>query len=104
MTIDELLAMTIDRKASDLHLRCGEPPTIRRDGLIERVGDLERLTEIEIRAMIEATIPERNGAAFELTATAITRTSWSGARAFASTSSPTGTGRRPSSGRSRFAS
>jgi twitching motility protein PilT len=65
-SIDELLAMTIDRKASDLHLRCGEPPTIRRDGLIERVGDFERLTETEIRAMIDATIPERNGAAFEL--------------------------------------
>jgi twitching motility protein PilT len=65
-SIDELLAMTIDRNASDLHLRCGEPPTIRRDGLIERIGELDRLTEIEIRAMIEATIPERNRAAFDL--------------------------------------
>jgi twitching motility protein PilT len=63
--IDELLGMTIDRKASDLHLRCDEPPMIRRDGAIERVGD-DKLTDAEIRAMIEATIPDRNRAAFEL--------------------------------------
>jgi twitching motility protein PilT len=63
--IDSLLAMTIDRGASDLHLRCGEPPTLRRDGAIERI-EAGALSDAEIRAMIEATIPERNRAAFEL--------------------------------------
>ncbi|HET9423900.1 MAG TPA: PilT/PilU family type 4a pilus ATPase, partial [Gemmatimonadaceae bacterium] len=63
--VDDLLTMTIDRGASDLHLRCGEPPTLRRDGAIERVGDLV-LESGEIRTMIEATIPERNRAEFEL--------------------------------------
>jgi twitching motility protein PilT len=64
-TIDALLAMTVDRDASDLHLRCGEPPTLRRHGAIERV-DAAKLTDADVRGMIDATIPERNRAAFEL--------------------------------------
>jgi twitching motility protein PilT len=63
--IRSLLDIAIDRDASDLHLRCGEPPTLRRHGAIERM-ESPKLGAVEIRAMIEATIPERNRAAFEL--------------------------------------
>jgi twitching motility protein PilT len=65
-TIDDLLALTIDRNASDLHLRCGEPPTLRRDGAIERIEDLAPLTDVQVRAMIEATVPDRARAEFDL--------------------------------------
>ena len=64
--IDALLTMTVDRGASDLHLRAGEPPTIRRDGSIERVEGHAVLTPADIRAMIDATILPRNRTEFEM--------------------------------------
>ncbi|MCR4434239.1 MAG: type IV pilus twitching motility protein PilT [Clostridiales bacterium] len=42
MTLDELLKHTVEKKASDLHLTVGVPPTIRRDGRLEKIGT-ERL-------------------------------------------------------------
>ncbi|MFC1674870.1 type IV pilus twitching motility protein PilT [Candidatus Omnitrophota bacterium] len=44
MDIHDLLAMCIDKKASDLHLTEKEPPILRIDGVLHRMGDhpLER--------------------------------------------------------------
>jgi twitching motility protein PilT len=55
--IDALLATVIEQEASDLHLRCGEPPTLRRHGVIERM-DLPALTSDDITAMVRATMSD----------------------------------------------
>src|SRR5699024_10173170 len=37
VNIDEMLTMTVERKASDLHISAGLPPMIRVDGDLQRV-------------------------------------------------------------------
>jgi twitching motility protein PilT len=58
--IDRLLEVAIEVGASDLHLRSGEPPILRRDGEIQRLGDHEALRPDQIQGAIESTIPDRN--------------------------------------------
>ena len=57
--LDALLRTMVERKASDLHLRCGEPPIVRLHGEMTRLegGVLE---PAELDAMIRAVMPERN--------------------------------------------
>ncbi|MGH7662833.1 MAG: type IV pilus twitching motility protein PilT [Gemmatimonadaceae bacterium] len=67
--IDRLLGMLVERGASDLHLRCGEPPILRRDGEMQRleVGgdggggeDARPVNNEELEAMLLAIMPQRN--------------------------------------------
>ncbi|MGK0570463.1 type IV pilus twitching motility protein PilT [Bordetella bronchiseptica] len=51
MTIDELLALTVARGASDLHLSAGLPPMLRINGDVVR-QDVAALTPDALRAMI----------------------------------------------------
>lgn len=44
MTIEELLQITIDRNASDLHLQTGSPPCLRVDGELVFLNEKEVLT------------------------------------------------------------
>jgi twitching motility protein PilT len=51
-SIDELLAVMVERDASDLHLTAGSPPVIRVNGRLERLADHDKLTPEETRTVI----------------------------------------------------
>jgi twitching motility protein PilT len=53
-----------EQKASDLHLRVGEPPILRVDGELERVAGGAPLTGDVLEQMLLAWMPERNRAEF----------------------------------------
>jgi twitching motility protein PilT len=58
-TLDALLRTMVERKASDLHLRCGEPPIVRLHGEMTRLeGSV--LEPPDLEAMIRSVMPERN--------------------------------------------
>jgi twitching motility protein PilT len=58
-TLDALLRTTVQRGASDLHLRCGEPPIIRQHGEMVRF-EQPALEPEELEAMLRSIMPERN--------------------------------------------
>jgi twitching motility protein PilT len=51
-SVDDLLAVMVERNASDLHLTAGSPPAIRVNGRLERLPDHEQLTPEETRTMM----------------------------------------------------
>jgi twitching motility protein PilT len=51
-SIDDLLAVMVEREASDLHLTAGSPPVIRINGRLERLADREKLTPEETRDIV----------------------------------------------------
>ena len=58
--IDALLKALVTRGASDLHLRCGEPPIFRHDGEMARMEGRETLVNPELEAMLDSIMPDRN--------------------------------------------
>jgi len=58
-SIERLLRTTVERGASDLHLRCGEPPIIRLHGEMHRL-DGSPLENDQLEAMLRSIMPERN--------------------------------------------
>ena len=44
LNIDDLLTVTVERGASDLHLTAGSPPVIRVNGRLERLADHDKIT------------------------------------------------------------
>jgi twitching motility protein PilT len=58
-TLDALLRTMVERNASDLHLRCGEPPIVRLHGEMTRLEGAA-LEPTELDAMIRSVMPERN--------------------------------------------
>jgi twitching motility protein PilT len=57
--LDELLRLTVASKASDLHLRTGEPPILRRDGeLVRQKGTA--LTPEEVDGMLTSIMAPRD--------------------------------------------
>ena len=63
--VEELLRLTVARGASDLHLRCGEPPIIRLHGEMMRLEGRPPLLNDELSAMLRSIMPERNLIEFE---------------------------------------
>jgi twitching motility protein PilT len=59
-SMDALLRIMVERGASDLHLRVGEPPVLRHHGEIVRMEGYSPLTNDELSAMIRSIMPERN--------------------------------------------
>jgi twitching motility protein PilT len=53
MQLDELFKLTIDRRASDLHLRVPSPPVIRVDGRLEPQDNLPPLTSEDVQKVFE---------------------------------------------------
>src|SRR5574341_1812110 len=45
MALNDLLKMTFERKASDLHLKVGVPPILRIDGRLNPIETEKRLTQ-----------------------------------------------------------
>lgn len=53
MNIKDLLQITVDTKASDLHLIAGVPPTLRINGELVRVANSEILTPVLIEELLK---------------------------------------------------
>ena len=51
-SIDELLTLTVEREASDLHISAGSPPVIRVNGHLERLPETPKMEPDEIRTLI----------------------------------------------------
>jgi len=58
-TLDQLLTMMVQKGASDLHLRVGEPPILRHHGEMAR-QEYPPLTDEQVFSMIRSIMPERN--------------------------------------------
>jgi twitching motility protein PilT len=52
LNIDDLLGLTVERGASDLHLTAGSPPVIRVNGRLERLPDHAKVMPEEARTML----------------------------------------------------
>jgi twitching motility protein PilT len=59
VALDALLRTMVERGASDLHLRCGEPPIVRLHGEMTRL-DGGALDALALDAMVRSIMPERN--------------------------------------------
>ena len=58
--IQEMLRKLVSSGSSDLHLRVGEPPIIRKSGEMQRLPGYAPLTVEEMEALIYSIMPERN--------------------------------------------
>jgi twitching motility protein PilT len=58
--MDALLRVLVEKKASDLHLRCGESPLVRIDGEILRLDGYESIENDVMEAMLRAIMPGRS--------------------------------------------
>lgn len=58
MKIEELLEITINKKASDLHLIVGLPPTVRVNGELFSIPGKETLTESLVKDLIFSILSE----------------------------------------------
>jgi pilus retraction protein PilT len=65
MDMRGLLRMTLQRKASDLHLTSGRPPIVRVGGLLESVGET-LLSDADMRALLYSIMSERQRTTYEL--------------------------------------
>src|SRR5690349_13532844 len=57
--LDVLLRSMVEKGASDLHLRCGEPPILRLHGEMHRLEE-PALEPLWLDAMLRSIMPERN--------------------------------------------
>ncbi len=58
MKIEELLEITINQKASDLHLIAGLPPILRINGALTPIVGKERLNEEEVKTLVLSLLNE----------------------------------------------
>ena len=58
--IDNLLRQLVEQSGSDLHLRCGEPPILRRHGEMVRLDEQAPLDDTTLSRMLHVIMPERN--------------------------------------------
>lgn len=65
LDIDDLLTYAIEHGASDLHLSAGIPPSIRVDGAIRPVEDLDPLSSEQIREIVFSILPQAMRERFE---------------------------------------
>jgi twitching motility protein PilT len=61
--LDVLLRLIVEKGASDLHLRCGEPPILRLHGEMQRLDQPPLEPEI-LEQMLRSIMPERNRTEF----------------------------------------
>ena len=67
MTIDDLLRVAVERKASDLHLKVGNFPHIRLDGTLAPLTEFTRLTQEDMLNMAFSMMSNRQKAKFKET-------------------------------------
>ncbi len=63
--LTRLLAMVVERKASDLHLTAGAPPTLRLNGHLTPVDGAAKLVPSELQQLMYAVITQRQRERFE---------------------------------------
>jgi twitching motility protein PilT len=52
LTVDDLLAVMVERNASDLHITAGSPPVIRVNGQLERLAGYDKMAEDQTRDLV----------------------------------------------------
>jgi len=68
IVIDDLLRRATETKASDLHLKVGNHPYLRVDGLLNPLGDVPRITPEEMLSMAFSMMTNRQKQKFKETA------------------------------------
>jgi twitching motility protein PilT len=65
MQLNEILAIAMKAKGSDVHLKAGVPPIVRIDGQLRAIPNTERLTPDVVRGMAFSLMNERQKKIFE---------------------------------------
>jgi twitching motility protein PilT len=65
--IDNLLRTLVEQAGSDLHLRCGEPPILRRHGEMVRLDEQAPIDDATLMRMLNVIMPERNRSEYTAT-------------------------------------
>jgi twitching motility protein PilT len=65
--MDELFAVMLEMKASDLHLKAGKPPMVRVDGSMAAIPGRVAISPDDLFALLDAITPERNRVEFRET-------------------------------------
>src|ERR1700727_2763569 len=68
ISIDDLLRRAVENRASDLHLKVGNHPYLRVDGILNPVGDVPRVTPEEMLSMAFSMMTNRQKQKFKETA------------------------------------
>src|SRR5260370_17507841 len=68
LNIDDLLRRAVEQKASDLHLKVGNHPYLRVDGLLAPQSDVPRVTPEEMLSMAFSMMTNRQKQKFKETA------------------------------------
>jgi twitching motility protein PilT len=63
--LDQLLVVTVERRASDLHLTSDAPPALRLDGDMVQLEEYGPIARSRLREMIFSITPEKNRAQWE---------------------------------------
>ncbi len=58
--MERLLRLLVEEGGSDLHMRVGEPPILRRSGEMHRVEGQSKLDPTAVETLLKAIMPERN--------------------------------------------
>ena len=53
MTVEQLMQEALDKEASDIHLKEGNPPILRIDGELVRLEGQDALTEDDLQEMLK---------------------------------------------------
>ncbi len=67
MELNEILAIGVKAKGSDIHLKAGVPPIVRIDGQLRAIPNAERLSADAVRGMALSIMNERQRKIFEET-------------------------------------
>src|SRR6266851_2438503 len=68
LSIDDLLRRAVESKSSDLHLKVGNHPYLRVDGLLTALADVPRITPEEMLSMAFSMMTNRQKQKFKETA------------------------------------
>jgi twitching motility protein PilT len=65
--MEKLLRMLVEQGGSDLHMRVGEPPILRKSGEMHRVEGQPKLDPATVESLLRSIMPERNLTEFDQT-------------------------------------
>src|SRR2546430_17041313 len=68
LSIDDLLRRAVENKSSDLHLKVGNHPYLRVDGLLTPISEVPRVTPEEMLSMAFSMMTNRQKQKFKETA------------------------------------
>jgi twitching motility protein PilT len=68
LNIDDLLRRAVEQKASDLHLKVGNHPYLRVDGVLNPITEVPRITPEEMLSMAFSMMTNRQKQKFKETA------------------------------------